>query len=172
MADAKTKQSPAKPIKRRVAALVLAAVAIIALTARYTVFEAGLYWPLLLGLIFLVWALVARERGLLVAGGVLLGLGTGVVAQRLTDLGPAMDQALFYLCFAGGWMLVWVLSRQVWRKPAHWMLLPAAVLALIAFSYLWGGGSALLWRMGDRGWPFLLLGVAVWLWWGKSKASR
>jgi hypothetical protein len=174
MAESKTKSAPTpgKPLKRRVAALVLAAVAVVALTARYTVFEAGLYGPLLLGVGFLVWSLVTRERGLLVAGGVLIGLGAGVVLQRLTALGPAWDQALFYLCFAGGWMLVWVLEKNVWRKPMHWTLAPAVILALVAFSHLWGGGSDGLWRLGDRGWPFLLLGVAAWLWWGRGKARK
>ncbi len=153
-------------MKRRVAAGVIFAVALVTLAERYTSLQVGLMFPLLLGLGFLGWSLLAREWGLLVPGGVLIGIGGGLVMQRAISWGAAWDQALFFFCFAGGWALIWLLSRAFFRRNVWWPLIPGGVMVVLGFGQLWQGEMRSLWQTLAAWWPFLLIAVAAWLWFG------
>ncbi len=102
--------------KRRVAGLVLLIVAGWALVDRYTNFNAQLAVPLLLGVIFIGWSIVVREWGLLVPGGILTGIGTGILLTRSTDFSRAGESGLFLLSFAGGWLLITLISAAVFKR--------------------------------------------------------
>lgn len=155
--------SGSPPGKRRVAGGVLLLVAGWALLDRYTTIDAQLAVPLLLGVIFTGWSLVAREWGLLVPGGILSGLGLGMVLQRSTDLSRAADSGVFLLSFAGGWVLITVLSATAFKRRVWWPLLPAAALCLLAGAQLAGTGFRQGVRHAQEYWPWAALVVAAWL---------
>lgn len=151
-------------LKRRLAGAIIFAVALVLLADRYTTFEVGRSVPLLLGLGFLTWSLLGREWGMLIPGGVLTGIGVGIMAQRVINAGAAMDQALFFWCFAGGWALIWLLSRAFFRRNVWWPLIPGAAMLVLGFGQLWRGEMREVWRTMAPLWPFLLLVVAAGLW--------
>ena len=57
-----------------------------------------------LGLIFLIWGLVARSIGLIIPGGILSGIGLGLyfMLQSGVDRPEDSSAGIFLLCFAGG----------------------------------------------------------------------
>lgn len=155
--------SVSSPGKRRVAGGVLLLIAGWALLDRYTNFNAQLAVPLLLGVIFTGWSLVAREWGLLVPGGILSGLGLGIVLQRSTDLSRAADSGMFLLSFAGGWLLITVLSATAFKRRVLWPLIPATVLCLLAGAQIAGTGFRQGMRYVQDFWPWAVLVLAAWL---------
>lgn len=161
-----------RPLKRRIAGAVLVVVALAALLDRYTEVNFGLIAPLALGVGFLVWSLIAREWGLLIPGGVLVGIGAGMVMQRVVNAGAAWDQALFFWCFAAGWGLIWALSRAFFRRNVMWPLIPGGIMLVLGFGQLWQGEMQTVWRSVSTWWPFLLLAVAAWLWFGPGRGSK
>lgn len=149
--------------KRRVAGGVLLLIAGWALVDRYTDFNAQLAVPLLLGVIFTGWSIVAREWGLLVPGGILTGLGAGMLFRQSTDLSRAADSGAFLLCFAGGWLLITLLSATVFKRRVLWPLIPAVILSLLAGAHLAGTGFSEGVRLAQSYWPWALLVLAAWL---------
>ena len=143
--------------------LVLLIVAGWALLDRYTSFNAQLAVPLLLGVIFTGWSLVTREWGLLVPGGILTGIGAGVLFARSTDLSRVVDSGWFLLCFAGGWVLITVLSATHFKRRVLWPLIPAGVLGVIGASHLAVPEVQRGVRVIQDFWPWALLIVAAWL---------
>lgn len=151
------------PGKRRVVGLVLLLVAGWALLDRYTVFNAQLAVPLLLGVVFTGWSLVAREWGLLVPGGILTGLGAGILLQRSPDLSRATESGAFLLCFAGGWLLITALSALHFKRRVLWPLIPALAFAALGAAQLAGPEVRRVLRLVQEFWPWALLAVAAWL---------
>ncbi len=149
--------------KRKVAGGVLLLIAGWALLDRYTTFNAQLAVPLLLGVIFTGWSILVREWGLLVPGGILSGLGLGMVLQRSTDLSRAAESGVFLLSFAGGWLLITVLSSTVFKRRVLWPLIPAVVLSLLAGAQIAGTGFRQGVRVAQDYWPWALLVLAAWL---------
>jgi hypothetical protein len=144
---------------RRVAAVILLLVASAALAETYLPFAWQQGSPLLLGLGFLVWAALARKRGLLVPGGVLAGIGVGALLR------PEYGEAAFLFSMAGGFLLIAVLSRVLFVRGCGWTwpLYPAGGLALAAVARL-GGPDLWFWlRDALPLWPFLLVAVALYL---------
>jgi len=151
---------------RRVAGLVLLIVGATALAARYVTFDLGQSAPLLLGLIFLSWALLARSCGLLIPGGILTGLGAGLMLRD--NFGGA---GTFLLCFAGGWVLISLLSLLAFRRAMWWPLIPAAAIAFGGLTQL-AGPQVRDWLQAAKGyWPVALIVVAVYLLLTKPRAK-
>ena len=149
--------------RRRVAGLVLLIVAGWTLVDRYTHFNAQLAVPLLLGVIFIGWSIVAREWGLVVPGGILTGIGTGILLTRSTDLSRAGESGAFLLSFAGGWLLITLISAAVFKRRVLWPLIPGLVMAAVGAAELTGPQFQRYFRIGQDYWPWALLVVAGWL---------
>ena len=90
---------------RQTTAIVLGLVAGLALLDRSTSVQLGVVAPALLGLLFLVLALFQRKPAWLIPAGILLGVGAGLLAERFVSAGAAVDRAIFFLCFGGGFAL-------------------------------------------------------------------
>ncbi len=149
--------------KRRVAGLVLLIVAGWALLDRYTNFNTQLAVPALLGVIFTGWSIVAKEWGLLVPGGILTGVGTGILLTRSTDLSRAGESGAFLLSFAGGWLLITLLSAAVFKRRVLWPLIPGFVMAAMGTADLAGSEFRQFLRLAQDFWPWALLVLAAWL---------
>ena len=112
----------------------------------------------MLGLAFLAWALLARKCPLLIPGGILTGLGTGLLLRDTHG-----GNSTFLFCFAGGWVLITLLSLLVFRRWVWWPLIPAAAMTFSGLSLL-AGPELRSWMHSARYyWPVALIGVAVYL---------
>lgn len=160
--------------KRRLWGVVLLVVASLALLNRYVpVRSEALILPLL-GVGFIAWAALARAPSLLVPGGVLLGVGSGIWLQRFYGLGggSGSGQALFLGCLAGGFLLITLLSLIFFRARVLWPLWPAAFIALAGVIRLMGSAwQEYLWRIQPY-WPFALLIIAIWLLVSGSRSGK
>jgi hypothetical protein len=159
-----TSADPA-PCHRRFAGLVLLLVGTAALAVRYVPFDLGEAVPLLLGLMFLGWSLAARRAGLLIPGGILTGLGVGLLLR------DAYGPGGFLLCFAGGWLLITLLSLVAFRRPRWWPLYPAGGIALAGLNQLADTGAREWLRALGQGWPVVLIAVALFLLLSKPRAK-
>lgn len=123
------------------------------------------YFPLFLGLVFLVSGMLTRSSGLLIPGGIIGGVGLGVVAIDNAWFGAAGEPAsggLFLLAFSLGWFLIPVLTRVFAGKAELWALIPGGILAVIGALILGGEqGLAILNVLGEW-WPLALVIVGAW----------
>jgi hypothetical protein len=151
--------------RRRAWGVGLLVVALLALLNRYFPLRSEYLVLPLLGLGFTVWAVLARVPGLLVPGGVLFGVGSGMWAQRFYGLGAGSSsgQALFLCCLAVGFLLITLFSLIFFRSRVLWPLWPAAFIAFSGALRLMGSAwQEYLWRIQPF-WPFALLVIALWL---------
>lgn len=145
--------------RRRIWGVVLLGVAVLALVERHTTLRVGDAMPLLLGLAFIGWALAGRSVGLLIPGGILTGIGVGVLVQKWLGAGPR--DGVFLLCFAGGWVLITLLSGVVFRRRVLWPIIPATIMGLTGLGQLNYPGLASFWREIRDLWPYGLIVVAL-----------
>lgn len=102
----------------------------------------GTLIPLGLGLLFLLAGIVSREVGWLIPGGILTGVGMGIamIAGPLAGLFPAADDGgVFLLVFAGGWVLITLLSAIFTDETHWWPLIPGGIIGFVGLTVLFGG---------------------------------
>jgi hypothetical protein len=95
---------------------------------------------LVIGVELLIWAVVARSTGILTAGGVVTGIGSGVLLAS-GPLQPAdanLTGAAFLLSMAGGFGLIALLSWRPLRQTQHWAWITALFPGAIGAGLLGG----------------------------------
>lgn len=152
---------------RRVTAAVLLTVAAVALLGRYVPLNWRESFLPLIGVGFIVWAGLARSRGLLVPGGILVGVGTGIMLRG------EYGQAAFLFSMAGGFLLVSVLSILMFGREKHcwWTIFPAGGLAFAGVMAASGPNAREWWRTVQPLWPWVLVAVAVFLLFTKPRGK-
>jgi hypothetical protein len=126
-------------------------------------------WPLvLLGLIFTAAGVTTHTAGWFIPGGVLNGIGLGaLLVDSGLVAGDPLEGGVFLLCFAAGWLSIFVLSKLFTPQPMAWTIIPAIVMAAIGAPLLLGAAgealveTALGWLA--FAWPLALIaaGIAV-----------
>lgn len=98
---------------------------------------------LILGIEMLIWAVVARSNGLVIAGGLLTGVGAGIVlaAGPLQGADPNLVGAAFLLSVAVGFALVALFSWWL-DQPQRWAWIPAIATGVIGAGLLSGPDRA------------------------------
>lgn len=93
----------------------------------------------LVGLLFLATGLLNRHLGWLIAGCLLLGLGSAVAAfyTALLDWPLLARIGLALFAFGACWLLMVALSGLALRRPAWWALVPGSVIAPAGLVFLW-----------------------------------
>ena len=124
-------------------------------------------WPLgdaialVAGVELLVWAVVARAAGPLVAGGIVSGIGTGI----LLVTGPLEGQdagevgGSWLLSLGIGFALVAGLARLLRVEAQDWAWIPAACLVALGPAIAFGVSATVIAWAG----PLVLLGVGAWV---------
>ena len=148
---------------RRLTAVILLIIAALALLARIATVPVGHAIPLIMGVIFVVAAALTRRDGYLVPGGILSGLGTGLLLQRLMSHGRAVDEAIFLLCLAGGFGLITLLNTALFRRRVLWPLWPGIILGVIGLATLTRMNLQSVFTVAGDYWPLILIAVALWL---------
>lgn len=116
-----------------------------------------------LGLVFLVWGIVTRTGGLLIPGGILTGIGTGIYLMSALPLEGAAHAGVFLLSFGGGFALITLLSLLFTPDKHWWALWPGGTLALIGTAMLVGGAALDALEFAGTYWPVLLIAVGGYL---------
>lgn len=114
-----------------------------------------------IGLCFLVWGVLTRSEGLIIPGGIMSGIGLGLFLMMSLPVEGAGEGGLFMLGFAGGWVLIVVMTAIFTNETQWWALIPALVMGMIAlltFGATWVTGVfAILGQL----WPLILVGVGI-----------
>ncbi len=125
----------------------------------------GLLIPAALGVIFLVWGLVTRTFGLVIPGSILVGIGLGI--SLITGPYSAMESdaqgGVFMLAFAGGWLLMCLLSPLTTSGFQWWPLIPGGIIGAIGLALASGGFGMQLLQIIGYGWPLILVGIGIYL---------
>lgn len=125
----------------------------------------ALLLPAALGVIFLVWGLVTRTFGFVIPGSILLGIGLGI--SLITGPFSAMESdpqgGVFMLAFAGGWLLMCLLSPLTTSGFQWWPLIPGGIIGAIGLAVVSGGLGLQLLQIIGYGWPLILVGIGIYL---------
>lgn len=115
-----------------------------------------------LGLLFIIWSIISKEKELLIPGGIIEGVGLGVVFVTLiTNVSEVSKGGLFFIGFSIGWLLIVLLSKIFFKKWILWPLIPFAILFLFGFVLFLGEKGMLLLQNFSLIWPYLLIGAGV-----------
>ena len=116
-----------------------------------------------LGSIFFLGYLFLGTYGLLVPGGILLGLGSGILARN--ELAEDPGKAAFFACFGAGFLLIYIADR-IKRSTSVWPLIPGGILVGIG-AYLEADQQG--WLPPNLGhwlkffWPVVLIFLGIYL---------
>jgi len=124
----------------------------------------GALIPGALGIIFLAWAIAARQVGMLIPGGILSGIGAGIYLTQFSpwgDLPEPQRGGLFLLAFAAGWALITLLSLVLFQRKLWWPLIPGTILALIGGATIAGGAALDALALASKAWPVILILIGV-----------
>ncbi len=134
----------------------------------------AIFFVLGLGLFFLAWGVVTREGGLMIPGGILTGIGTGIVLiAGPLDLGDGdFSGGVFMGAFAMGWVLITIFTALFTDETQWWPLIPAAIMAIISGALLIEGPFMVALEWLGKLWPLALIlgGIAMLL--GARKLSN
>jgi hypothetical protein len=127
--------------------------------------QLALMIPAALGVIFLAWGLITRNFGLTIPGCILLGVGVGTyLTVNPPSVLEGMNQGgVFMLAFAGGWVLMALLSPLTRSGFQWWPLIPAAVMAVVGIALLRGGAAMQLMQVMGYAWPLILVAIGAYL---------
>jgi hypothetical protein len=119
---------------------------------------AGSLLVLVLGIAFTTAFAVTRQYGLLVPGGILTGLGTGIVVSQQIAGTDQTTAAVVVLGLGLGFLSIWVIGSLLRVADSHWWpLVPGGILALVGGALLVGGQAV---QVLDS-WPLVLIGLGI-----------
>ncbi len=114
-----------------------------------------------LGIIFIGWALLVRNFGLLIPGGILLGVGAGIVLVE-AEVPGFHEGAAFMIPFGLGWLLITLLSPLTARQVQWWPLIPGGIILGIGLLIQFPWGHPVLVALSYT-WPLALIGLGIYL---------
>jgi MFS family permease len=128
-------------------------------------FNLGVFFVLGLGLVFAVWGMLTRTAGLLIPGGILSGIGTGIILLEgeLLNVNDEQRGGVFLLAFALGWFSITLLSKLFTREPQWWALIPGSILGGIGVFVLLTNGPLQALDEDTKGAVFMLMFAAGWV---------
>lgn len=119
---------------RRTLAVVLLGLGVFALAQRYL----GSSWNQLvllgIGVAMIVASLASRMWGLLVAGCVIVGIGSGMIVRKTFEFSRDESAGAFLICFGAGWFLLTILSAIGFKRRALWAMIPGGMLVVFGLA--------------------------------------
>ena len=114
---------------------------------------------LVIGLVFAVAFTATRRYGLLIAAGIVTGLGAGILLEDAGVMGEPVVLGLGLGVLAI--YAVDILTSGA-RAPGRWLpLIPGAILTIIAGAESTFGPEGA--RVISQGWPIILIAAGAWL---------
>jgi len=162
---------------RGVGGVILIVIGLLALLGQFVDVEiwdnVGLYILPVLGAIFLVWGIAARNMGPIIPGGILSGLGLGIILVEKVSWPETVDEGgVFLLAFALGWALITVLTAVFTAKTQWWPLIPGGIIAVIGFAILFGGIFWQALNLMNIIWPLLLIALGLFVIFNPRRGKR
>ena len=160
-----------------VGGLILIGIGMIALLSQFFDFISwesfGIYFVLLLGLVFYIWGIVAREPGVMIPGGILSGIGLGI-AVLVNDLVPAgiEDGGVFLVVFSLGWASITVMSAIFSDETQWWALIPGGIIGFVGLAVMFGGIFMNTLEAVSVFWPVILIIVGLSVIWKARKSKE
>jgi F0F1-type ATP synthase assembly protein I len=163
-------QTPAqrRPDQRLIAGVVLIVFGMLMLLATFTNSSIlGLSILPILGVLFIVWGLLARLPGPMIPGGILTGLGLGILlSQYAFSSSTGETQGGIVLLGLGiGFLLIIPLAWIVSPVRHWWALIPGGILTFIGIALLIGGPALTVASILGRLWPIIPIAVGMFLIW-------
>lgn len=126
-----------------------------------------------LGAGFIVIGIVTREGGWFIPGGILTGLGAGIalITSSLVDRLGGDEGGWFLLAFAGGWVLIPILTAIFADETHWWALIPGGVIGLVGLAVLYGGMFMVTLEWLGKLWPLALIIAGALLIWKVRRVS-
>jgi hypothetical protein len=114
------------------------------------------YIPLAIGLGLAALFVAKRDYGLLIAAGVVTGVGVGIV---IASTAPGdLAGAGFLLALGSGFLAIWAVSYALRMRERHWWpLVPGLILVTIGAALAAGGGALALLNY----WPVILIAIGL-----------
>lgn len=153
-----------------VGGLILVFIGILSLLANFLSDTPYTLWFLpALGVVFLAAGIIAGKRGLLIPGGIILGIGSGVLASETFFKNAAGEEegGIILVAFACGWALITLLSLVVKddgdSKVMWWPLIPGGILASVGAALLLGETGKVALEYLGQGWPVIMIAGGLYL---------
>lgn len=105
---------------------------------------------IVIGSVFIAGYFMWKLYGLLIAGCITLGVGLGIILERLIDTRGDVT----VLGIGIGFAMIYVIDRLTTSTAHWWPLIPGGVLLIIGLSSLAGS-------VGDYLWPGLLIAAGI-----------
>ncbi len=127
-----------------------------------------LYFPAVIGIVFLLFGVIYRKFGLIIPGCLLVTIAPGVYFAW-TQPGEPNSLArtgIMLVTFALGWGLITVFSRVLTEQFVWWPLIPGGVLAMVGWGLYTAGNPGQAWTfIGNTGSIGLIIfGIYLLLW--------
>ncbi|MBE2224263.1 MAG: hypothetical protein IAF02_22175 [Anaerolineae bacterium] len=157
-----------------VGGLILIGIGLVALLAQFVDFISwesfGIYFVLLLGVVFYIWGILGREAGLMIPGGILTGIGAGIVVL-VNNLIPAgiEEGGLFLVIFGLGWASITVMTAVFTHETQWWPLIPGGIIGFVGLAVMFGGVFMNLLKTVAVFWPVILIIVGLAVIWQARK---
>jgi hypothetical protein len=117
-----------------------------------------------LALVFILWGIITRNPGPIIPGGIIAGIGLGALAIDSSLATLVKDEGgLFMLFFAGGWVLITLLTSLFTKETHWWPLIPATIMGLIGLAVTFGGIMMSILTIVGKGWPLILIVIGVYI---------
>lgn len=151
--------------RRRGGGVILIVIGVLAILLQTNVLRGNL-WPQLfipaLGLIFLLWGMLARRGGLLIPGGILLGLGAGAVLSTtlFENAKPETQSGIVLTAFGLGWALITLTSAITTERTMWWALIPGGILLVLGVIILLGVMASAVQYINWL-WPIILIVIGL-----------
>lgn len=140
----------------------------------FQIFDLPMFFPIVLGCIFLAAGIIKRSAGLLIPGGIISGVGLATLATTqnwLFPMGSTEAGGLFLVLFSMGWFSIALLSKLFTAETQTWALIPGAILAAIGGLVLMGERGITVLKLVGTYWPLVLvvIGAAILIGWWKER---
>ncbi len=123
-----------------------------------------MFFPLVLGLVFIAAGIVTRSVGFLIPGGIIGGTGLGIMVMEnnvFAAQGSAESGGVMLVSMAVGFLSI-ILTSKLFTDETHlWPVFPGGALALIGGLVMLGDrGIAALEVLGSY-WPLILVVIGL-----------
>ena len=125
-------------------------------------FKLGTYILPAISIFLLLLGIFTREAGPIIPGGILGGISAGVFLAGGFG-GVEGDGGLFMFGFAGGWVLITLLTAVFTKETHLWPLIPGGIMALVGFTALYGGIFATTLAFLGKIWPVTLIALGIYI---------
>ena len=105
------------------------------------------------GVLLLVWGILARHAGPMIPGGIVTGVGVGL----LLAIDDGFATGVFMLSLGLGFVLVTVMTAVFAPTTHWWALIPGGINAVIGLGFFFGGT---VWQLLNW-WPLILIALGL-----------